>query len=227
MNTIRLNSTALNAVTISSIPLAVGEIIKKPIIPVVPDEPIVPDEPEPLPLGVFIQHVDGSLYTADEWTAKGFASADANGVAVSAEECKFVVAKNCPDWGVINGVIEGVTIAETAEEAIKDMNGISNTEAIVSVASYGAAVICANYTFPNGKKGYLGAAGEWQKVFENKVAFEEAYSVLGITTSFSSGVWTSTIRSDASYSGWKCNWNVGIQNAYKSDRIPVYPFTTL
>ena len=27
MNTIRLNSTALNAVTISSIPLAVGEII--------------------------------------------------------------------------------------------------------------------------------------------------------------------------------------------------------
>lgn len=26
------------------------------------------------PLGVYIQHIDGSLYTTDEWTANGFAN---------------------------------------------------------------------------------------------------------------------------------------------------------
>jgi hypothetical protein len=42
-----------------------------------------------------------------------------------------------------------------------------------------AAYYCRAFTFPNGKKGYLGAAGEWWAAFNNKVAIESALSKCG------------------------------------------------
>lgn len=36
-----------------------------------------------VPNGVYIQHINGKLYTTDEWTAKAFANDEANGVAVA------------------------------------------------------------------------------------------------------------------------------------------------
>lgn len=43
--------------------------------------------------GVFIQHIDGTLYTTDEWAAGEFVADDANGVAVVDKKCSFVVSK--------------------------------------------------------------------------------------------------------------------------------------
>ena len=44
--------------------------------------------------GVYIQHVNGSLYTESEWTAGGYSNDSANGVAILSETVHaFVIAK--------------------------------------------------------------------------------------------------------------------------------------
>ena len=85
---------------------------------------------------------------------------------------KYVLVPNCK------------TIANE-NKAIKDFDGIGNTTAIVNFwkntsmvvdifgGSYGvtskdcAAIWCSEYTFKNGKKGYLGAFGELCAIAEN------------------------------------------------------------
>ena len=174
--------------------------------PVVPDEPIVPDEPvepEPLPLGVFIQHVDGSLYTADEWTAKGFASADANGVAVNTETMSAVVAKELASeskvlWQPQSELVEGC-YTEVSNYPT-DYNGQANTAAIVAVAQDGAGYIANQYVFPNGAKGYLPTISELYEVCVTHITdVENAIAVIGgrkIDTGpyNSSEYWSSTQR---------------------------------
>ena len=45
--------------------------------------------------GVYVQHVDGKLYTSEEWSNNAFANDSANGVAVlSMNDYCFVIAKN-------------------------------------------------------------------------------------------------------------------------------------
>ena len=184
--------------------------------PVVPDEPIVPDEPvepEPLPLGVFIQHVDGSLYTEIEWTAKGFASADANGVAVSAEECAFVIAKDSlgkQQWGSL-GLITDIMVSSDAAIALTDINGVANTEAM---EYENAAWECKNFTFPNGKKGYLPALGEWAEAYKYKEDINTAISLVG-GKALGTSMWSSTQYS-ADYA-WLFGWSSGTPTFYKKN----------
>ena len=111
----------------------------------------------PLPLGVFIQHVDGKLYTTDEWTAKGFSNDEANGVAVSTEECAFVIAKEDAIgdkmWTSNRGtLIEGIITTKDSNVAKNDYRGKENTDLILVTDTSEAVYSCANFLFPNGAK---------------------------------------------------------------------------
>lgn len=114
--------------------------------------------------GVYIQDVDGNLYTESEWDTMKVA----NGIAVVTDECSFVIAlenDGSSFWDYM-GSSTSLTTTTFDSEAWVDYNGQGNTEKMIATASddRNAAVFCSNYIFPNGQSGYLGAAGEWMTV---------------------------------------------------------------
>ena len=124
-------------------------------------------------LGVFILDIDGSLYSKSEWSTSN--NINAVGVAVLTNNCKFVIAPDgraLSNWSVgSTELIAGVTATRDKSIAEKDYKGVQNTANIIS--KYGtsntyAGKVCSSYTFRNGKNGYLGAAGEWKEVYNNK-----------------------------------------------------------
>ena len=165
----------------------------------------------PLPLGVFIQHVDGKLYTTDEWTAKGFANSEANGVAVNAKECGFVISKTslgfmCWSSDTSNEVA-GILTASIKSVALTDFAGQENTALMLATDTNKAGYTCANYTFPNGEKGYLPALGEWKTAHANKAAIGEAMNLIGGTALDNNFYWSSTQYSASG--AWFLSWNDG------------------
>ena len=125
--------------------------------------------------GVKIQHVDGTLYTADEWTAAESAATvtddQANGIMVSNGNHAFVIHPTAKQestlWSSNRSVqIDGVFTTSDRAAAESDFAGESNTAAILAAVQAGtiedapAAQYAASITFANGKTGYLPSAGE-------------------------------------------------------------------
>lgn len=192
---------------------------------------------EEIKFGVFIQDTTGKLWTADAWNG----SATPNGVAVLTSAYSFVIALSQSSYLSISEIgyssNMSLPIYSSEADAIKDYSGLSNTTALIS--AYGnytgeAAGYCAAFTFPNGKKGYLGSAGEWQAAYDNESA---------ITTCMSkaSGVdlynmyWSSTRGEDTAYNPdydmgpfnnfWAIKWSNG--QWLIGDLVYARPFTTL
>lgn len=138
---------------------------------------------------VYIQHIDGTLYTPEDWASKGFANEKANGVAVVRPiSSSFVIAKkNGPSlaWGGYDITITGIVTSTSLSTAVLDNDGAGNTPKIIEqlagvtdsqgVTGAPAAEYCAGYTFPNGKIGYLGSLGEWKGVVDN---YDKIYTIL-------------------------------------------------
>lgn len=183
--------------------------------------------------GVYIQHIDGSLYTTDEWTASGFANDQANGVAVGNGEVAFVMAKeelSLMAWSSDEStILKGVFTAETSSEARKDYDGVGNTAAIAKADSSSMAQACLSYTFPNGNKGYLPAVGELRLIYGNKTAIRSALTLIG-GASLVSYYWSST-QKDAKYVWLQyVNDTTGPTQQSKNMAVSSYgirPFTTL
>lgn len=131
---------------------------------------------------VAIQHVDGTLYSVDGWIAGGFTNDLANGVAVLDEESSFVIAKSSITeeaiWGN-SGLVSGATETNIQARAEKDFAGAANTQAISSSNSSGGVVLCSNYTFPNGQKGYMPSLGEWLVARKNRTVIDNALNIIG------------------------------------------------
>ncbi|MBR4299830.1 MAG: hypothetical protein IKT59_08980 [Bacteroidales bacterium] len=153
--------------------------------------------------GVYIQQVDGSLYTTDKWTEAGFASELANGVAVISAEARFVISKtNASESTWItwlpNSSVDGVMLTSDLETAKSDYAGFENTSRMInsmSSVTSGAAYLCANYVFPNGQTGYLPALGEWMIVARYKGEVESALTLIdgsAIKDSWSSTQYSAT-----------------------------------
>ena len=188
--------------------------------------------------GVFIQDIDGKLWTSKEWNQ---GKSRANGVAVlssSHPNGGFVIAPTQVDYSEgrkwskdgAQDSVSGVTTTTNPSVAIKDYKGIRNSSAIVSKYGAGtdyAAGWCNNYTFKNGKKGYLGSCGEWQEAYNNKAEIDACMSLIGadaIETGDSH--WTST-QYDISYA-WRLNWPDGIiGSSYKDTLYQVRAFSEL
>ena len=121
---------------------------------------------KPIQYGVFIQHIDGTLLTKEQWQSKGYSNELANGVAIVDEKASFVIAK----VDVIIKVTWGPAIwvnnvsYSTLESAATDYNGYANTERMINKAS-NMAKLCTEYIFPNNATGYVPAAGELYLVY--------------------------------------------------------------
>lgn len=126
------------------------------------------------PNGVYILRMDGKLYTRSEWSTAW--NDEAVGVALKTDNCRFVISLVDYDktmWSKkgASDKIPGVTSTSDIPTAKTDYKGIENSAAIISFYGAGtdyAAGLCAEHTFKNGQKGYLGACGEWQEAFNNK-----------------------------------------------------------
>ena len=183
--------------------------------------------------GVYIEDVDGYLYTEDEWDG----SKTANGIAVLTDNCEFVMAledaytSNC-QWGSSGTEVTGILTATDDFTAKTDYRGNENTTAILnqlgnssSTSDAPAAYYCRAFTFPNGRKGYLGAAGEWQAALSNKSAIVSALSKCG-GTAMSDYYWTSTQFS--SNLSWYMDWyDEDLDTDFKDDDLSVRAFATL
>lgn len=158
-----------------------SEECAKPNIVLVEDTCTISYNVTPL-RGVLIQHIDGSLYTKDEWAAEGFANDQANGVAVFGTNAEFVIAKDrlgSMKWSDETGVVEGATVALSKADAKIDYAGETNTALIAASYTSGAAHACANFIFPNGKNGYLPALGEWITAYEYYSEISKAMAQIG------------------------------------------------
>lgn len=149
-----------------------------------------------LPLGVFFIDINEKFITKDELDLTLHSIV---GVALITEKIAVVVQENTYDWkewGTQKQLVEGATIASTASDALKDYNGKANTEAIIKALGTKAiaASICNNFTFKNGKNGYLMSAGEAQEIYSNQTEISSFLEVLSVSPNFSKSNtwWTST-----------------------------------
>jgi uncharacterized protein YsxB (DUF464 family) len=179
---------------------------------------------------IYIQHIDGTLYTTDEWTAGGYANDQANGVAVVCASASFVIAKTNASTHVrwssdVNNSVEGILTTSTESVAITDFAGAANTALMLATDTSGAAYVCSNYTFPNGAKGYLPAIGEWNVVYLNSARIEAALALIG--ASRSNYYWSSTQYS--ANQAWYIYLNNGAKNAEVKaySHYPARAFTSL
>lgn len=190
-----------------------------------------------IPPGVYIQHVNGALYTESEWTAGGYANSDANGVAILSEtEPAFVIAKQNASsstilWGGYGKTVPDIVTSTSSSIAVLDYDGAGNTPKIIEYLAgtndgAPAAEACAAFTFPNGKKGYLPALGEWKTAYNNKTAVESAMTLIGGAAIQTEYYWSSTqANSDTS---WRLHWNLGVMLNYsKSFNHNVRAFAAL
>lgn len=178
-------------------------------------------------MGVSIQHIDGSYYTTEQWTAEGFSNDEANGVAVLTEQTMFVIAKQNIKSNVwsydYSKLIEGVSTFSSKSDAVKDMAGYDNTLHIAS----GAASYCMNYNFPNGKKGYLPSLGEMQIMFSYKQEVNAAMSLIGGDEIIDGIYWSSTQSSADSAWGIEGAYSTEYETYYKGTLRPSRPFTSI
>lgn len=162
--------------------------------------------------GVRIQHIDGSFYTTDEWTAGGFTNDVANGVAVFGNNAKFVIAKDYVNTSMpwssnISTLVNGIFTSTDSTVAKTDFAGQANTELMLATDKSGAGYSCANFTFPNGEKGYLPSLGEWSVAFANKTAIDEAMTLIGGTALSHHDCWSSSQSSATT--AWHLSWLKG------------------
>lgn len=185
---------------------------------------------EPL-RGVFIQHIAGILYTTDGWTGGGFTNDQANGIAVVADEASFVIAKDkvstsMPWSSNTSTLVDGIVTSTDSTVAKTDFAGQANTELMLATDKSGAGYSCANFTFPNGEKGYLPALGEWSIALANKTAIDEAMALIGGTALSSNDCWSSSQSSATT--AWRLGWTNGYTyNSLKTSNCPVRAFSAL
>lgn len=168
--------------------------------------------------GVYIQHIDGSLYTVVEWIVKELPSDEANGVAVVTKTVKFVIAKedasDSAAWSSVQSKLtEGIPTTTTQSAALSNFDGKSYTKGMIAVDTGGAAFVCSNYLFPNGIKGYLPSLGEWRIVADNLDQIEDAMATAGgVPLNLMGRTLWSSVQYNANYA-----WRVALNSTNRYD----------
>nr|DAE17297.1 MAG TPA: nucleoid-associated protein [Siphoviridae sp. ctEIp38] len=151
-----------------------------------------------LETGVFVIDTNNNLINKDSWDPQ--TQQTTVGVALITEKVAIVISvglKTGRAWSTTTQLVEGVTTATNSTVAVTDYKGKANTEALVEALGQNAqaAYYCSNYTFKNGKKGYLMAAGEANAIYVNIRTISELLNYINPNSSnLSSGyeIWTST-----------------------------------
>ena len=169
--------------------------------------------------GVYIEAINGELFTADEWTG----SLTPNSVVVIQDEVRFRIALtqsssqmrlNQKSSGELENYMTGI---KDKEQAKLDMKSAENTANIMKLQSGTgfAAGYCNSFTFPDGKtKGLLPALGWWQTAYDNKAAVDACLAACGATAmNTSKKYWASTFwdieRSTYNRVCWLMPWSNG------------------
>lgn len=154
-----------------------------------------------LETGVFVIDKNDKFYkTADEFKSAGTSTNDVIGALIVTDKVAIIVANYVSDavvWGPAVGVlVNGCTISSDTGSALKDFSGAANTAAIIKAGcpSNTAASICYNYTFKNGRRGYLMSAGEASAIQTVISSIWQLFKAIGLDFSFinSGERWTST-----------------------------------
>lgn len=185
-----------------------------------------------LETGVFIIDKNDRLYkTTEEFQQSGMSNSDAVGVLLVTDKVTIVIPPGMSStlqWSTSRQLVEGVTTISDSEVAVLDFKGKANTEAIVKALGQNApaAYYCSNYTFKNGKKGYLPSLGEGKEILSNLVSiYELLFDISPETDNLSTTYrcWTST-QHDIS-SAWEFE-AIGLGTAGKTTSgmyaIPIY-----
>lgn len=185
-----------------------------------------------LETGVFIIDKNDILYkTTEEFQQSGMSNSDAVGVLLVTDKVTIVIPpgmSSALQWSTSRQLVEGVTTTSDSEVAVLDFKGKANTEAIVKALGKNApaAYYCSNYTFKNGKKGYLPSLGEGKEIQSNIQSIYILLSYISPETdnlSTDYRCWTST-QDDIS-SAWEFE-AIGLGSAGKTTSgmyaIPIY-----
>lgn len=156
-----------------------------------------------LETGVFIIDTNDNLINKDSWSPT--MQQTTVGVALITEKVAIVISTGLTSdlcWSKTNQLVGGVTTTTDSTTAVQDFKGKANTEAIVKALGQNAlaAYYCSNYTFKNGKKGYLMATGESQEIFVNMHKISELLDYINTnTTNLNNGfeIWTSTQKNES------------------------------
>jgi hypothetical protein len=193
-------------------------------------------------LGIYIQHIDGTLYSKEEWQSNSFSRDVANGIAIAGMTSRegFVISKNDLGtyetsenirWRYGRGyLVEGVMSTTSSANAILDMRGYENTEIIAKDPDHRVARCCVQFIFPNGNKGYLPALGELYLVYQNITTIMELMSLIGGSVFSTHPYWSSTQR--GAEEAWQMYLNSknnsSITSYLKNNNIgETRPFTTI
>ena len=182
-----------------------------------------------LELGVFIIDTNDNLINKDSWSPD--MQETTVGVALITEKVAIVISTGLHtdlSWSKTEQLVGGVTTTTDKTVAETDYKGKANTEAIVKALGQNApaAYYCSNYTFKNGKKGYLMAAGESKEILVNMQKISELLNYISSdTTNIGNGykVWTSTQNDDIR--AWN-NDGISLKNLSKTIYsyyvVPIY-----
>ena len=167
------------------------------------------------PNGVYVLSTDNMLYKKEGWDAAN--NANAVGVAVLSDDCRFVISKQEASGGMIwgsTGTPSGCFMNTDKSAALQDFAGKANTDAVIT--AYGenanAAYYCRNTEglFPDGRKGYLPSSGEWKAVYDNKSEVVACMSLIGGTSFKNDYYWSSSLAD--LYNAWLLDWTNGNVN---------------
>lgn len=150
-----------------------------------------------IPIGVYIFDTEGKFTTTDKWNTSN--NNKVVGVSVRTENSEFVMAPTYNTvrimWSSNEALVNGIVTSSDKSIASKDYAGESNTDKIIEQIGTGdapAAEYCRNYTFKNGKKGYLWALGEAIDASNNRSAINAAMDKIGGSGFKEYQYWTST-----------------------------------
>ena len=189
-----------------------------------------------LETGIFIIDKNDRLYrTTDEFRQSGTAVSDAIGVLLVTNKVAIVIANYVETglkWSNNQKLIEGCTTIDNYTSAVNDFAGAANTAAIVkselefdvSTSHYVAAVVCNNYVFKNGRKGYLMSAGEAKEISVNIDSIQPMFSPILTESSCiaKEGMyWTST-QKDANVA-----WSFTMGRRYPTDDNKTYTYAAV
>lgn len=150
-----------------------------------------------LGLGTYILDKNDNLIDRNSWNEDSQAVV---GVALITEKVAIVIPTGVErylHWSEERQLVEGVVTTNDVTETYNDYNGKANTKVLVDTlgANAPAAYYCSNYTFKNGKKGYLMSAGEAMEINENIVAITTLLNVIDsgvVNLDDTMQYWTST-----------------------------------
>ena len=181
-----------------------------------------------LELGVFIIDTNDNFINKDSWSPT--MQQTTVGVALITEKVSIVISTGLHTdlcWSETHQLVGGVTTTTDSTVAATDYKGKANTEAIGEALGQNApaAYYCSNYTFKNGKKGYLMAAGEAQEIFVNMRKISELLDYINPnTTNLNNGyeIWTSTQNNESTawrHDGMLKTLSKTVDNNYV---VPIY-----